>query len=183
MALGTIVVADDDAAIRTVLNQALSRAGYIPRWISLTNKQHTPYAALLLGAAVGLLCAAVIHFGGAKEGVGAALLNMAVFGAVISYLMVMLSFIKLRITRPDLPRPYRSPLGIPGAAVGAVLSAVALLATFSVEAYRPAVIGVCAFLAAGFAYFWFYSRHRLVASAPEEENALIADAEKELTHQ
>ena len=28
MASGTILVADDDAAIRTVLNQALSRAGY-----------------------------------------------------------------------------------------------------------------------------------------------------------
>ena len=28
MAQGSILVADDDAAIRTVLNQALSRAGY-----------------------------------------------------------------------------------------------------------------------------------------------------------
>ena len=28
MPLGNILVADDDAAIRTVLNQALSRAGY-----------------------------------------------------------------------------------------------------------------------------------------------------------
>jgi len=31
MARGTILIADDDAAIRTVLNQALARAGYIPR--------------------------------------------------------------------------------------------------------------------------------------------------------
>ena len=28
---GTIIVADDDAAIRTVLNQALGRAGYLVR--------------------------------------------------------------------------------------------------------------------------------------------------------
>ncbi|MCC6736692.1 MAG: nitrogen regulation protein NR(I) [Bauldia sp.] len=34
MALGTIVVADDDSAIRTVLNQALSRAGYEVRLTS-----------------------------------------------------------------------------------------------------------------------------------------------------
>jgi len=34
MALGTILVADDDAAIRTVLNQALSRAGYAVRLTS-----------------------------------------------------------------------------------------------------------------------------------------------------
>ncbi|MFM7084610.1 MAG: nitrogen regulation protein NR(I) [Hyphomicrobium sp.] len=31
MALGTILIADDDTAIRTVLNQALARAGYLPR--------------------------------------------------------------------------------------------------------------------------------------------------------
>ena len=31
MAGGTILIADDDTAIRTVLNQALARAGYAPR--------------------------------------------------------------------------------------------------------------------------------------------------------
>ena len=31
MAKGNILIADDDAAIRTVLNQALARAGYAPR--------------------------------------------------------------------------------------------------------------------------------------------------------
>ena len=161
---------------------ALSRAGYIPRWISLTNSQHTPYVALILGAAIGLLCTVVISVTG--EGVvGAALLNMAVFGAVISYTMVMASFIKLRIVRPDLPRPYRSPLGIPGAVVGALLSLVALFATFSVEDYRPAVWGVAIFLVIGILYFVLYSRHHLVAQAPEEENALIERAEDELAHQ
>ena len=31
MAKGTVLIADDDTAIRTVLNQALARAGYLPR--------------------------------------------------------------------------------------------------------------------------------------------------------
>jgi len=34
MAKGTVLIADDDNAIRTVLNQALARAGYIPRTTS-----------------------------------------------------------------------------------------------------------------------------------------------------
>ncbi len=34
MAKGTVLVADDDGAIRTVLNQALARAGYVPRTTS-----------------------------------------------------------------------------------------------------------------------------------------------------
>lgn len=160
---------------------ALSRAGYLPRWISLTGETQTPYVALILGAVVGLLCAIAIKISG-ETGVGAALLNMAVFGAVISYSLVMFSYIILRIRQPDLPRPYRSPLGIPGAAIGCVLSLIALLATFAVEDYRPAVVGVILFLVAGTVYFLLYSRHRLVAQAPEEENALIAEAEQELAH-
>jgi ethanolamine permease len=162
---------------------ALSRAGYIPRWISITGRSHTPAIALVLGAVIGLVCTLVLDITGGSGHVGAALLNMAVFGAVLSYVMVMLSFVKLRIARPDLPRPYRSPLGIPGALVGAALAVSALAATLTISDYRPAVIGVALFLLVGIAYFALYSRHRLVAQAPEEENALIAEAEHELAHE
>jgi ethanolamine permease len=161
---------------------ALSRAGYFPRWISVTNGNHTPHVALILGACIGLFCALQMDHFGTAAGVGAALLNMAVFGAVISYALVMFSFIVLRITRPDMPRPYRSPLGIPGAAVGALLSVVALLACFANAELRPGVWGVAAFLAAAITYFFVYSSKRLVAQAPEEEVALIVEAEKELAH-
>jgi ethanolamine permease len=161
---------------------ALSRAGYIPRWLSLTGKNKTPYLALLTGAAVGLICATLITlFNDEGASVGAVLLNMAVFGAVISYAMVMLSYIKLRISRPDLERPYRSPLGIPGAVIGLLLSLVALVSTFLDEDYRPGVYGVAIFLGAGIIYFFVYSRHHLVANAPEEEVALISQAEDELS--
>ncbi len=154
--------------------------------ISVTGRHHTPYRALILGAVLGFLCALAIEFTKDDDGknslFGAALLNMAVLGAVISYFLMMVSFIQLRLRRPDLKRPYRSPLGIPGAAVGAVFSLIALAATFMVSDYRPAVWGVALFLVIGILYFVFYSRHRLVADAPEEENALIAEAEQELSH-
>jgi ethanolamine permease len=159
---------------------ALSRAGYIPRWISLTSRWHTPHVALILGAAVGLICAGVLHMAGDKSRVGGALLKMAVFGAVLSYVLVMISFIRLRIVRPDLARPYRSPLGIPGAAAGAVLATIVLGSTLVHPSFRLAVGGVALFLLAGIVYFLAYSRHHLVATAPEEENALIASAEREM---
>jgi ethanolamine permease len=160
---------------------SLSRAGYFPRWISLTNKHHTPHLALILGAVVGFGCTYVISLN-EKGAVGAALLYMSVFGAVISYTLVMVSYISLKLFRPELPRPYRSPLGIPGAALGACLSLVALLACFSVEDYRPAVFGVAIFLFVAILYFLLYSRKRLVAQAPEEEVALVIQAEQELLH-
>jgi ethanolamine permease len=160
---------------------SLSRAGYYPRWISITSKFHTPAIALIFAGLVGLVCAAAIQFAGAI--VGPALLNMAVFGAVISYAMVMVSYIVLKVKRPDLNRPYLSPLGIPGAAIGAVLAIVALFACFSDPAYRPGVWGVAVFLVVMLVYFFAYSRNKLVSRAPEEEEALLARAIKEIEHQ
>ena len=159
---------------------ALSRAGYIPRFLSLTGKQRTPYVALIAGAVIGLGCALVIQFTGDDSHVGSALLNMAVFGAVISYANVMLSYIILKIKQPDLERPYQSPLGIPGAALGLVLSLVALAATMADRQMLPAIIGVALFIVIGLIYFFAYSRFHLVASAPEEEAVLLQNAEKEL---
>ncbi|WP_027882722.1 ethanolamine permease [Meiothermus rufus] len=157
---------------------ALSRAGYLPTGLSVVSQYHTPHYALTLGAVVGfLLCVLISVF---SESVGAALLNMAVFGAVISYAMVMFAYIRLAHSRPDLPRPYRSPLGVPGAWVGAILALVCLAATFAVESYRPGVVGTAVFVVLMMAYYWFYSRFRLVAKAPEEEAALIAEAQREI---
>lgn len=157
---------------------ALSRAGYIPRWLSVTNRRHTPGWALVAGGGVGLGCTFLLS--AANKTVGAALLNMAVFGAVISYMLVMVSFVKLRITQPDLPRPYRSPLGVPGAVVGATIAGFALAATMLSRDHQPAVLGVALFLGVTIVYFWLYSRRRLVAQAPEEQIAMLRAAERAL---
>lgn len=158
---------------------ALSRAGYIPRWISVTSSRRTPHRALLLGAVVGYAVALLLEvLGGGESPVGAALLNMAVFGAVISYALVMVSYVALKRNRPDLERPYVSPLGVGGAYVGAALAIISLIATFLVPDYRPGVVGTAVFVLLMFIYYFMYSRHRLVSRAPEEEIALVSEAER-----
>jgi len=156
---------------------ALSRAGYFPRILSITGKNKTPWLALLAGGALGLGCVFLIDSFGATSKLGAALLNMAVFGAVISYSIVMLAYIKLKITRKDLVRPYQSPLGIGGAILGTVLALVAVGACFANPDFRPAVWATAAFLCVAIGYFMVYSRTRLVAQAPEEQVALQRAAE------
>lgn len=153
---------------------ALSRAGYFPRALSITGKRKTPWMALLAGGIIGLGCVFMIDSFGSTSKLGAALLNMAVFGAVISYAIVMISYIKLKVSRKDLPRPYVSPLGIPGAAVGAGLALLALGACFANPDFRPAVWATAVFLVGAIVYFLLYSRTRLVAQAPEESVALRA---------
>jgi len=159
---------------------ALSRAGYYPRWLSFTGENtQTPDAALIAGAVIGLVGALIIdRFGSGL--VGAALLNMAVFGAVISYAAVQFAFIKLRLARPDLERPYRSPFGIPGAFIGGLLAVLSLAATLAVEDYRPGVYGVAVLVIVAVLYFALYSRKRLVAASPEEHAALTR--EKHVAH-
>ncbi len=150
---------------------ALSRAGYLPRRLSVTGSRKTPYLALLVPAAVGFLLAALT-----KD--GALLINIAVFGATVSYVLMMLSHIVLRRREPDLHRPYRTPGGVATSGTALVLALAAVLATFFVDEKAAAI--TAGILLVHVAYFWFYSRHRLVANAPEEEFAAIARAEAEL---
>lgn len=154
---------------------SLSRAGYFPRWLSLTHgKRHTPHAALIAGAILGYGVAYAIHSLGPSHPVGAVLLNMAVFGAVISYALQMLSFLLLRMRLPNIDRPYRSPLGVPGAIVSLLVSLVTLVALFVVDpVYQKVVIAAAVWYLAGLLWFALYARKRLVL-APEESFAVRA---------
>jgi ethanolamine permease len=96
---------------------------------------------------------------------------MAVFGAMISYAMQALSFILLRIKRPNMERPYRSPFGVPGAVITLVLSLLTLYFQLQDPVYRVGVYAAAAWYALGLLYFALIGRHRLILS-PEEEFAL-----------
>ncbi len=152
---------------------SLSRAGYFPQVLSLTHSSRkTPAMALIAGAVIGYVFALVIHYAGSDSSVGAALLNMAVFGAVIAYVFQMVSFILLRYRFAKMKRPYRSPLGLIGAWFALLVSVVTLVALFVVDpAYRPAVWGAAIWFAGGVLWFAVIGRKRLVR-APEESFAL-----------
>jgi ethanolamine permease len=151
---------------------SLSRAGYFPHWMSVTSpKRKTPHVALILGAIVGYALCWLLYKNAAGTGVGDALLTMAVFGAVISYFMQMLSFIQLRRKLPHIERPYVSPVGVAGAAIAGVIALVSLVSLYLDDAYRPGVIGVAIWFVLGILYFAISGRNRLVLS-PEEEFAL-----------
>jgi ethanolamine permease len=150
---------------------SLSRAGYFPKWLSITHgTRKTPYVALLVGGVVGYGLAWWINES-AGTNVGASLLTMAVFGAVISYFMQMLSFIMLRRKLPDIARPYRSPVGVWGAAIAGIIALVSLVSLYLDDSYRPGVVGTAIWFVLGLLYFAIAGRNRLVLS-PEEEFAL-----------
>jgi ethanolamine permease len=149
---------------------ALSRAGYLPRLLSVTGGRRTPWVALVVPAVIGFLLS--------LTGAGATLLNAAVFGAAISYVLMTLSHIVLRRREPNLERPYRTPGGVITSGVACVLAVLAVIATFIVD--RNAAFIMLGVYVLFIAYYLLYSRRHLVAQAPEEEFAAIERAESEL---
>ena len=180
--LGLAAVAGLIASFHTIIYAygrniySLSRAGYYPHWLSRTHgTRQTPYVALLAGAVVGFGLALLVDQALKNDWLGgnlyAALLSMAVAGAVVSYFLQMFSFILLRRNLPRIDRPYRSPIGVWGAGIGAVIALVSLAACFWRDDYRPGVVGVAIFYLVALAYFGLRGRHQLILS-PEEEFAL-----------
>jgi ethanolamine permease len=155
---------------------SLSRAGYFPHFLSVTHSKHkTPNTALITLALVGLAVMLAVWFtmGGKDAGafIGGVLLNMAVFGAMFSYLLQGLTFIELRRKFPKIERPFRSPFGIPGAALTVLIALVTIGFQLADPVYRTGVVGVALWYAIAIAYFAVHSRKTLVLS-PEEEFAM-----------
>ena len=155
---------------------SLSRAGYYLGFMSLTHgKSKVPHMALYSGTVLGFLTMLIVWFVASEENrgavIGGTLLNMAVFGAMISYAMQGISFILLRRNLPNIVRPYRSPLGVPGAVVTVVVALVTLFYQLQDPVYQKGVYATAVFYVLGLLYFAFFGRHHLILS-PEEEFAM-----------
>lgn len=149
---------------------ALSRAGYLPQTLSLTSDKKVPSRALLVPGVFGVLVS--------LTGEGDLILAMAVVGATVSYALMSLSHILLRIKQPELARPYKTPGGIITSSISLVLS---LIAMTGVYAFDPSAFFMTMglFLIGG-VYYGLYSRNKLVAATAEEEFAMLSVAELEL---
>lgn len=155
---------------------SLSRAGYFPSGLSVTHgSRKTPHLAMIAGALLALTVMFILWFSlGADKGaavIGGTLLNMAVFGAMFSYIMQAVSFIQLRKKFPLLARPYRSPFGEIGAILTILIAAVTLYFQLTDPVYQQGVLWVAIWFGVGIAYFALVGRKRLILS-PEEEFAL-----------
>ena len=144
---------------------ALARAGYLPSGLAKLSRFQTPHRAIIAGGLIGI---AAIYSDGVINLQGmsltAAMITMAVFGAIVMYIMSMLSLFKLRKTEPALHRPFMAP-GFP--VVPSIALALAVVCLVAMAWFNP-VIGLIflGFMALGFAYFSLTAAQR--ASAPAD---------------
>lgn len=81
---------------------AMARIGYLPRFLAALNPRFkTPHWATIGGGIIG---AAAIFYGDTTQ-----LITIAVAGAVLMYIICMVSLFVFRIKHPDLRRPFSSP--------------------------------------------------------------------------
>ncbi|MDB5267689.1 MAG: ethanolamine permease [Hymenobacter sp.] len=80
---------------------ALARAGYLPAFLARLNGRQTPHWALVAGGAVGVLAL--------LTGTTAQVIILSVLGALVMYVVSLLSLFVLRRREPDLVRPFAVP--------------------------------------------------------------------------
>jgi ethanolamine permease len=108
---------------------ALARAGYLPNILATVNQRFkTPHTAVLAGGGAGLL---MLFFANTGQ-----IIILSALGAVVMYIISMLSLFRLRRTALTLARPFKTPFYpiFPGIAL--LLSIVSLLA---IVYYNPMI--------------------------------------------
>ena len=100
---------------------AMARSGYMPRFLAVVNnKFKTPHWAIIAGG--------VISFIALYTGTTNQIVVISVMGAVLMYMMSMISLFILRVKEPKLERPFAAPFYPLFPAIALIISAVTLFA-------------------------------------------------------
>jgi ethanolamine permease len=154
---------------------ALARESYLPHFFASVHPRFkTPHRAILAGGAVGIVAIFSdewIKVGG--QTLTANIVTMSVFGAILMYIVSMLSLFKLRRSEPQMVRPFRAPV-YPYFPAFALFGACVCMVTMIY--YNPLIFGLfCAFLLAGYVYFLATGRNRAGVQLAGPVSAPVAD--------
>jgi ethanolamine permease len=138
---------------------ALSRAGYMPKYFGAVNdKYKTPHRAIIAGAVVGVAAIMGDSFQFAGQTLTANLITMSVFGAIVMYIVSMMSLFALRKNEPNLERPFAAvayPL-FPAIALGLATVSLVTMVYFN----QQLTVVFFGLMALGYAYFSMTQHHR-----------------------
>lgn len=141
---------------------ALSRAGFMPVLFSHVNARFgTPHRAIIAGAAVGVLAILSDDVKLNDMSLTANLITLAVFGAIVMYIVSMLSLFALRKKEPLLERPFKA-VAYPFFPAIALVLALVCLVTMIYFNFALALM-FAGLMAAAFGYYCLTSQHRVAA--------------------
>ncbi|KAI9223282.1 amino acid permease-domain-containing protein [Blastocladiella britannica] len=168
----------------------LSRSGVIPTKISITTKHGSPFYATVLAAVIQIAIAALVQAGysiatsnGTVESTdplcpsGGALLSLNILKvsawvSFATYVLQFAAYIAVQRRLPTLPRPFTSPLGRAGAAVGVTIAAVfglvgPLTTTAEDRGFYAVIMAAALAIMVVFAVYWKLVAQARTALSPE----------------
>jgi ethanolamine permease len=145
---------------------ALGRADYLPPILARLHPRFgTPYVAIVAGAIIGVIAIysdSLLTLQG--QSLTAAIVTLSVFGALTAYVISMASLFRLRVSEPNMHRPYKAPL-YPWAPALALLLALVLLGAMiwlNVQVFGVFVI----LMGGGYGLFRLFGNRRPFPSNP-----------------
>lgn len=139
---------------------ALARAGYMPKYFSAVHpKFKTPHRAIIAGGVVGVAAIfsdEVMSFGGMT--LTANLITMSVFGAIVMYIISMLSLFALRKNEPNLSRPFPAMFYPAFPVIALVLAGISLVTMIYYNLLLAEIFA--GLMAVAFGYFLLTEHHR-----------------------
>jgi ethanolamine permease len=159
---------------------ALAREAYLPSYFAQVHPRfNTPHRAILAGGVIGIAAIysdELIKIGG--QTLTANIVTMSVFGAILMYILSMLSLFKLRRDEPEMARPFRAPM-FPWFPAIALAGALVCMATMIY--YNTLIFGIfVGFLAVGYGYFMMTGGQRQQAiddaAAGADDDAAVLSA-------
>jgi ethanolamine permease len=128
---------------------ALARGGYLPDFLARVNRRYqTPHWALIIGGLVGFLAI----FSGKTDQI----IIMSVLGAIVMYIMSMISLFILRTKEPSLIRPYKAPFYPIFPFIALMLSVLCLVAIIYYNQVLSSIFFIVLFLCTNI--FVFFGR-------------------------
>ncbi len=100
---------------------AMARSGYLPGFLAIVNKKfNTPHWSVILGGVLGCIIMVEVKVD--------YIIILSALGAVLMYMVSMVSLFMLRIKEPDLERPFVSPFYPVFPAIALLISAISIFA-------------------------------------------------------
>ena len=131
---------------------AMARSGYLPAPLAKINHRFkTPHWSIIAGG--------FISFAALFTGTTSQVIVLSVLGAVVMYIVSMISLFALRVKQPHLSRPFRSPFYPIFPAIALLLSLVCLLAIIYYNLLLSLIF--CAGLALWVIVFVISGKHKL----------------------
>jgi glutamate:GABA antiporter len=124
--------------------------GHLNPWWGRANRRGAPTSVLLLQAALGSLLALAMVFVNNINTYYWMLTALVAQTFLVMYLLMYISVVRLRVTRPDAPRPFKIPGGKPGLTLVVGAGVAGALFTFVlgfIPASHLSVSGTIAYVA------------------------------------